>query len=360
MSPILNSLTGFLLFIASIALLIIIHELGHFIVARWLKVEVEEFGLGFPPRMKTLFTWRGTIFSLNWIPLGGFVRPKGENNPDVPGGLAASSPWVRIAVYLAGPVANILAAIAIFSLLFFQIGAPILDRVQVAAVDSGSPAEAAGILADDEILAIDGEPINSTEEIIAIVGESAGKEITILVLRNGEELTLTATPQPNAEQVGKIGIRITHPSQPISPSAALQTGTAAVTSQIRSIALLPFQMIAGAISPEEGRLIGYKGMLDMFNTMRALDQQAIGDTVPAGANTLGLIGSISVSLAVLNLLPVPALDGGRIFFTLPEILFRRRIPTELENVVNLVGFGLLIILLIYVNLQDFINPVSLP
>ncbi|TAK14241.1 MAG: RIP metalloprotease [Anaerolineae bacterium] len=360
MSPFLDSLMGFLLFVFSIALLIIIHELGHFIVARWLKVEVEEFGLGFPPRMKSLFTWKGTLFSLNWIPLGGFVRPKGENNPDIPGGLAAASPWVRIAVYIAGPAMNILAAIAIFTILFYQLGAPILDRVIVAAVDSGSPAEVAGLQAGDEILAVNGESIDSTEEIIALVGAQAGNEITITLLRDGQELTLTAIPQPNAEQVGKIGIRITHPAEPISPLAALRTGSGAVSGQIRAIVSLPFQIIQGVISPEEGRLVGYKGMLDMFNTMRALDQQASSETTPAGANTLGLIGSISVSLAILNLIPVPALDGGRIFFTLPEIFLRRRIPAEFENVVNLIGFGLLIVLLIYVNLQDFINPISLP
>ena len=90
-------------FIAGLAALIILHELGHFVVARLLKIPVEEFGTGFPPRLAKLFTAWGTDFTLNWIPLGGFVRPKGENDPNIPGGLAAASPWVRVAVWFAGP-----------------------------------------------------------------------------------------------------------------------------------------------------------------------------------------------------------------------------------------------------------------
>ncbi|MBI3160408.1 MAG: site-2 protease family protein [Chloroflexi bacterium] len=352
-------LTNLLLFVFSIAALIIVHELGHFLALRLLKVDVEEFGLGFPPRAKTLFTWQGTMFSLNWIPLGGFVRPKGDNNPDIPGGLAAASPWVRIAVYLAGPLANVLAAIALFSLLFYQLGAPILDRVQVILVSEGSPAEQAGLLPGDEILAVDGEPIDSTEKLIALVGAKPNQEIALTILRAGQTLTIPAVPLPNDEGIGKIGINIGHPRLPISVGESLRGGVDAVRQQVVAILTLPGRLLAGTASPEEGRLVGYKGMLDMFSNMRELDQ-ATEATVGGGVNTLGLIASISVSLAILNLFPVPALDGGRILFTLPELIIRRRLPMDLENVVNLIGFALLIGLLVYVNLQDFINPLELP
>ncbi|MGB9639805.1 MAG: site-2 protease family protein, partial [Anaerolineales bacterium] len=100
-----------LTFIGGIALLIILHEFGHFLAAKLLKVDVEEFGIGFPPRILKLFTAGGTEFTLNWIPLGGFVRIKGENDPDVPGGLAAANPWIRFAVISAGPITNILIGI---------------------------------------------------------------------------------------------------------------------------------------------------------------------------------------------------------------------------------------------------------
>src|SRR5512139_2779013 len=100
-----------IVFILGLAALIFIHELGHVIPARLLNVEVEEFGIDFPPRLTKLFEHKGTVFTLNWIPLGGFVRPKGENDPSVPGGLAAASPWVRLGVLVAGPMMNLLTGV---------------------------------------------------------------------------------------------------------------------------------------------------------------------------------------------------------------------------------------------------------
>jgi regulator of sigma E protease len=127
----LTFLSQLLPFIAGLAALIIVHELGHFLAARLFKVEVEEFGIGFPPRIVKLFEAGGTVFSLNWIPLGGFVRPKGENDPDVPGGLAAASPWVRLAVLFSGPAMNLLAGVILASLLFYNLGEPMVDKVTV-------------------------------------------------------------------------------------------------------------------------------------------------------------------------------------------------------------------------------------
>src|SRR5258707_13535055 len=103
-----TSILSALIFVAVFAGVVLVHEFGHFVVARFLKVEVEEFGIGPPPRIPTLFSWKGTDFTLNWLPIGGFVRPKGENDPNIPGGLAASSPWTRLGVLFAGPTMNLL------------------------------------------------------------------------------------------------------------------------------------------------------------------------------------------------------------------------------------------------------------
>jgi regulator of sigma E protease len=118
-------LTQLFQFIVGLVALILLHEFGHFIVARLMKVQIEEFGIGFPPRIVKLFEAGGTEFTLNWIPLGGFVRPKGENDPSVPGGLAASSPWVRLGVLLAGPGMNLLIGVLLGILLFYSLGDPI-------------------------------------------------------------------------------------------------------------------------------------------------------------------------------------------------------------------------------------------
>src|SRR5574341_1592255 len=139
------SLLSGLIFVAVFAGVVFIHELGHFLVARLLKVEVEEFGFGLPPRILTLFRWKGTEFTLNWLPVGGFVRPKGENDPNVPGGLAAANPWTRLGVLFAGPFMNLLLGVAVFALLFFQVGVPDYTQVQIDGVLPNSPAAQAGI-----------------------------------------------------------------------------------------------------------------------------------------------------------------------------------------------------------------------
>ena len=355
---------GFLLllgFVGAIALLIIIHELGHFLAARMLGVEVEEFGLGFPPRALTLFEWGGTIFSLNWIPLGGFVRPKGENDPNVEGGLAAASPWVRLVVLFAGPFANFLAAAVIFAIIFFQLGDP-KGKVEIQDVVANSPAAASGLEIGDFIYSINGQPIERTRELIEIVGNNLGNDIFLEYERNGEISPTTLVPRVNPPPgEGAIGISMTLlvlEIDPISvPQAALLGGTG-VLGQSRAILTLPFELIRGNVDAEQGRLVGYKGMYDIFTTQVEADQAP--DAPGFGINVLAFIGSISVSLGLLNLMPIPALDGGRILFTLPEILIGRRIPQQFENTVNLIGFALLIMLMIYVNLQDFVNPLDLP
>ncbi|KAA3648073.1 MAG: PDZ domain-containing protein [Chloroflexi bacterium] len=348
-------------FVATLVVLIVIHELGHFLAARLLGVEVDEFGIGFPPRMLTLFKWRGTIFSLNWIPLGGFVRPKGENDPNVEGGLAAASPWVRLVVLLAGPFANFLTAILVFAIIFYQVGDP-KGTVEILEVNANSPAEASGLQEGDIIFSIDGQTVERMRDLSGVVGENLGETIPLEYERGDEIFPTTLVPRvapPPGE--GAIGIVMTLnvlATDPITwPEAALMGGTA-VAGQSYAILRLPFEVARGSVAPEDARLVGLKGMSDMYAEVVERDRAA--DAPGFGLNVLSFVGAISVSLGLLNLMPIPALDGGRILFTLPEIIIRRRIPQEFENTVNLIGFVLLIMLMIYVNLQDFINPVQIP
>ena len=124
-------IVNILQFIAVLASMIILHEMGHFVACRLLGVDVEEFGFGFPPRITKLFEFRGTEYTLNWIPLGGFVKPLGESQPEVEDGLAASKPWVRIGVYLAGPAMNILAAVVIYSVILSHLGVTEIKIIEV-------------------------------------------------------------------------------------------------------------------------------------------------------------------------------------------------------------------------------------
>jgi regulator of sigma E protease len=149
-----------------------------------------------------------------------------------------------------------------------------------------------------------------------------------------------------------------HPRIDVGIFEALIVGGQAISEQAGALVQLPLRLISGEASPEEGRLVGYRGMYDIYSEVREAD--ASDSTLPAGINTMAFFASISVSLGILNLLPVPALDGGRILFTLPELIFRRRIPAAYENAVNLVGLALLLLLIVYINVQDFVNPVVLP
>jgi regulator of sigma E protease len=338
--------TEILTFILGIVLLIVLHELGHFVAARALKVEVEEFGLGFPPRIKRLFRLWDTDFTLNAIPLGGFVRPKGENDPNVPGGLAASSPWVRLAVLFAGPLTNLVAGVLLGAVLFYNMGKPITSQVVLESVAPGSPAEQAGLQKGDLIVEVDGAPIDSREKLQTLVSQKVGSEISLVYERNNQRYSAKLTPRLNPPPgEGAMGIAMTNPSEPISLGEAFNQGISVTYENIRGILTLPVRLAQGEASPEEGRLVGYRGMFEIY-------QQVV--------NPLLFFMLISISLGVINLLPFPALDGGRILMTLPEILFRRRIPARFENALNLIGFTFLLLVLIYVNVQDFINPIQLP
>jgi len=330
-------------FIGGLAILIFIHELGHFLAARLLKVEVEEFGIGFPPRLVTLFRAGGTNFSLNWIPLGGFVRLKGENDPEVPGGLAAANPWTRLGVLFAGPLMNIALGIILSVILFYNLGEP--DRVQIASVASGSPAQTSGLQANDIILSVNGEQIRSTEELHNAIYANLGKSIAVGYLRGDQTGEVTLVPRDPPPADGAIGIEMSQLIQPTTWGRAVPLGLRATYEYGRSVVLLPVRMFQGEVTPEESRPIGYKGMFDIYQQLQS---------------PITFFMVLTMSLGIFNLFPIPALDGGRILFTLPEILFHKRVPAKYENFVHLVGFALLIFLLIYVNVQDFVNPVQLP
>jgi regulator of sigma E protease len=368
------SILSLVIFIAVFAGVVFIHEFGHFVVARLLRVEVEEFGFGLPPRMLTLFHWKGTRFTLNWLPIGGFVRPKGENDPTVPGGLAASGPWTRLAVLLAGPTMNLLLGIFVFSLLFFQMGVPDYTKVQIADVMSGSPASQAGIHADDIIVSANGVAITDSTQLHDVIYGNLDKPIQLTLLRGKQTVTVTAVPSSKRPQgQGALGISM-GPALVPSGSAieSVRYGSLAVYGQMRLLVLLPAQMIRGQVSAADSRFVGLKGIYDLFGQAVSRDVQSrepVSSSPAAPASpqtptyfTLQLIGILTISLGVLNLFPFPALDGGRIFFVLPELLLRRRIPPEWENRINAIGMALLLAFMVYVNVMDFVNPaiVALP
>ncbi len=341
-----------------LAALIIIHELGHFFAARLFKIPVEEFGLGFPPRVATLFTAGGTKFTLNLLPIGGFVRPKGENDPNIPDGLAAANPWKRLGVLVAGPMANLLVGVVLYAVIISRLGSPITDQVQVVEVMPNSPAAQAGLLPGDLILWVNDIEITGTESIHNAIYDNLGAETQITFSRNGQVTMVNLVPRTDPpEGEGAIGIVMSNPTEPVSVIAALPAGVGAVYNHSETLLTFPVKIIRGQMDPSEGRLLGFKGMFDVY---QAVQETEVTQNIPPGVNVLGFFATLTISFAVLNLLPIPALDGGRIMFTLPEIILGRRVPPKYENAIHLVSLALLLMLLLFVNLQDFLNPITLP
>ena len=350
-------------FIIALGALIFIHEFGHFIVCKILKIEVEEFGFGIPPRALTLFERGGTKFTLNWLPFGGFVRPKGENaigpNGEIlPGSFATHKPWKRIAVFLAGPTMNLLTAVLLFAMIYGILGIlPDRNHVELVDIVADSPAAQAGLKAGDVLVTIDGQEFHSMDGVKALIYANLGKPMDITYERDGVLLDATVTPLLNPGDSGAVGIVMSYPMKPFTIGGVIPESFNSLIEYCKELFSMLGQMIRGTADPATGRLVGLKGMFDLYSSVRV---SASAPGVPKIVNVMVFIASISISLGLMNLLPIPALDGGRILFILPELIIHRRIPQKYENVVNLVSFALLIGLMIFINLQDIIHPISIP
>ncbi len=353
--------------------MVFLHEFGHFLAARFFKIEVEEFGFGFPPKVLTLFKWQGTEFTLNALPIGGFVRPKGESDPNVLDGLAAANPWKRLGVLFAGPLMNLITAIVVTSIIIAQSGMGVAGRVLIESVSISSPAEQAGLQPNDVLLAVNGSPVGTMEEANTAIRKGLDTPLALGIERAGQKLTINATPlSSRSKEEGALGVLLSYPRRAATMTEIITGGFTLTGAQAVNILYLPVGLIQGVIAPSDARLVGLKGIYDLFGQAVQRDVQTRqqpsaspntpGQTAPITEPTnyiLSLVAMLSVSLAVFNLLPIPALDGGRILFTLPEILFRRRIPYKLENVINGVAMLFLIALMVFINAMDFINPVNI-
>ena len=357
-----NLILSIIEFVLALGFLAFLHELGHFLTTRMFGVEVEEFGFGYPPRAVKLFNWGTTEVTLNWIPFGAFVRPKGENDPDVPGGLGSAPAWKRLIVMLGGPVFNLVTGILLFIIVFTQSGAPDPSRVLINGISPDSPAIQAGFQVGDQVLKVNGQDIASMDAVSTLIKASAGKPTTITISRNGQVSQLTVVPRLTPPQgQGPLGVTLNNPLVPITVLQAFPMSLQITGQYISTLLSLPGRLIAGTITPDQSRIVGPVGMFDIFNTERNRDIQS-ASTPSAGptVNVLQFLAVISVALGFTNLLPLPALDGGRILFLLPELLFKKRVPPRFENMVHAIGMLALILLLVFVTANDIINPVPLP
>jgi regulator of sigma E protease len=350
-----------------LTVVVFVHEMGHFLVARWCGIRVAAFSIGFGRELTGFTDRRGTRWKLSAIPLGGYVRFEGDDNaasiPD-PQTLARVPPserhglfhfaplWQRFAVVAAGPLTNFLLAILIFAAVFALVGRQHVLPV-VGSVEAGSPAEQAGFQAEDQVLSVDGEDIDSFSDLQDIVMLSAEQPLEIVVDRQGELVILTATPERReisdiagrTHRIAVLGIKSGAVDfRTDDPLTALSGGVSETVRIIeRTLAYLG-ELVTGRESAEQ--LSGLIG---------------IGQVSGAVASSGGIPGLVyltavlSVSIGLFNLFPVPMLDGGHLVFYLLEALRGRPLSPRLQDLGFRIGFALVIFLFIFVTFNDIAN-----
>lgn len=351
-----------LLVIGILVFLIVAHELGHFIAAKIFKVKVEEFGIGYPPRAFTLGTWGGTEYTLNWIPFGGFVRLFGEHGETHTKGSFAGAPkYAQTIILLAGVTANALAAWFLFAGAL-SVGIPrvITERGQLEAaqlfvntVVAGSPADAAGIRVGDEITKIIDESGKETElapmNVVTFIGGHGGKPVEVTYRREENLSTVTLIPAhavvPQSADRPAVGLGLI-----LVSDEALTLWQALKESGPRTIAALQdtagglWGLIRDAVAGEPS-LKNIVGPVGLFDYVGNASRHGVGQV-------LALAGFISINLAVINLIPIPALDGGRLFLLGIEAIIRRPPYKRLVQGLNFVGIALIIFLMVTVTYND--------
>lgn len=343
-------------------LLVVVHELGHAIVARRNGVEVDEFGIGFPPRAWKRKLKNGTLFTLNWLPLGGFVRLKGEHDSATgKGTYGGATMWVKTKILLAGVVMNWLTAVVIFTILALT-GLPQLvqnqftvpsdtrtsaEQVYAAAVADGSPAAKAGITSQDIILAANHQNLTNAQQLVDFTSQHAGKQVTLTVMHDKQprDVTLTLNKEHSASQ-GYAGISPYEQTTRTSTWSAPIVGVG-LTAQLTWETLKGLGTTVSQLAHQQFKEAGQNvaGPVGIFSILKSSSEIGLKPV-------LFLIGIISLTLAVMNVLPIPALDGGRLFVTLIFRALKRPLTKEREESIQMAGFLALMALVVLVTVVD--------
>ena len=329
--------------VCGLGLLIVLHEGGHYVVARLCGMRVERFSIGFGPTL--LGFKRGeTTFQIAPIPLGGFVQitgmnPNEEFDESDPMVYPNRPRWMRLATIVAGPAANYLTAFVLMLVVLLSFGMPSKTQKIIEPV-AGRPAAVAGLKANDQLVEANGQMVNADHPISDVIQAGQGAPVSIKVLRNGQPLTFAVVPdkKSNVYQVG-IQLGSIDARTPVSVGAALKESV--VYPYYTSIGILGglYDMIRGRVHAELSGPIGITKQI-----AKAADRGAV--------DFLGMLILLSVYLGLFNLLPVPALDGGRALFLAIESITRKRVNPRIETAVHTAGFVLLLSVLVIVSFKD--------
>ena len=334
-----------ILAILAFSVLIIVHELGHFILAKLNGVKVEEFSIGMGPKIFGIKSGE-TEYCLKALPIGGYVKMLGEGDEDQvddPRALSNKSPLQRISIMAAGAFMNILLAIICFAVFISQTG---LTLNTVKDVMPNSPAQQAGIKAGDEILAVNNTKVLTNSDLSIGVNEAKGKAVEIKFKSGNDVKQTSITPMKNENGAYLIGILNTHIEKP----TVIQSLKGSVNESI-SMIKQTFHALKTIITGKANLKTDVGGPVTIVRMSGKIAQAGI---VPL----LWFTAFLSMQLAVFNLLPIPALDGGWIVIVLIELITRRKVPDKVTNFLNTLGFAMLMGLMLLVTLKDIIFPMK--
>jgi len=350
-----SPLDSILAFVVVLGVLVFIHELGHYLAARWCGVHVEVFSIGFGRAIASWTDKKGTVWKVAWLPLGGYVKLHGQERPeDVPSDVRAlwkpgqtfheKQVGARAIVVAAGPLANFLLAAVLFAGLYGAVGRPTTPAV-VGEVVAGSVAESAGLQPGDRIEAIDGAPIARFEDLQRTVSAAPGRSLSLTLRRGGEALTLPVVPEARdaggGRMTGILGIRGGAVEfEPMGPGSAVVAGFGQMWNVTTQTLGGLWQMITAQRGTEE-----------LGGPLRIA--QMSGQVAQLGfVSLVSFIAVLSVNLALINLFPIPILDGGHLLFYLAEAIRGRPLPPRAQEYGMRAGLALLLALFIFATWND--------
>jgi regulator of sigma E protease len=351
------SLVGWLLFFVTLGILIFVHEMGHFLAAKAVGVQVDEFAFGFGPKLVTLMKRGGTEYTIRALPLGGFVSMPGMQPEDeaVPNGLMSKPAWARALVFVAGPVMNVLLALVVLCSMGMITGAPrvlpsgdVVHSRQVLQVHPNTEAARLDLRTGDLIVAIDGVPMKDGDQLIKTIQSHPGRKIELTVQRGSQTLQFQATPKPEPldEQhpktiVGRLGFEPGVIFKRLAFGPSIKAGLTSVQNYFVFLA----QLVA------RPKLFGQSagGPISMLRATNMNAQLAPG-------YQYSMLGQLSLSLAIFNLLPIPVLDGGHLAILLAEffsrLFWRRRLGPEVHRVATAIGLAFICVLFLFLMYSD--------
>lgn len=353
-------LISILSFVAVLFVLVLVHEWGHFITARKFGVRVYEFGFGFPPLIKKMWHRGGTDFTLNWIPLGGFVRLKGEDGSDAhdADSFAHKKAWQRLVILLAGVAMNFLLGYVIYVGLFtYGVEMPVIGAQQGAVIENrrvlignvmkGSPAELAGVHAGDVIVSLNGVPVAHDSEVPVTIKQNIGKAVLLTVNRAGAEKTLNVEPKMLDGGIVGVGMRVIEIGNVKYPFAHALSVAGRETADVSMLIFKTLGQIFSKLFTSGELQEGVSGPVGIAAVTGKVAQAGV-------APLLQLMAMLSINLGILNVLPIPALDGGRALFVLLEKVIGRKMRAGIERAAHVIGFLLLMTLVLAVTYRDIL------